>query len=748
VCQVSLFPDEKVTLEGIVKKLTFHNDENGYTVATLQTGRKETAVIVGTMIGLQEGDNIRVTGSWKRHEKFGLQLQVEAFERVLPVTPDAILKFLSSGTVKGLGPKTAKKLVEHFGEATLQVIEREPERLLEIEGIGEKKAEGIAQGLREQMGVQSVMVYLSARGVTPGIAAMIYKRYGADALDVLRTNPYRLVEDVHGIGFKTADKLAQKLGLPPDSPGRLRAALQHLLRQAADEGHVFLPERELLMKAEALLGSSVRAHLPAILQGLAQERSGGVIVDQTESGRSVYLPGFYFAEVKSAERIRWLLAGGAQASLQTDLPGEDESLIAEIERESGFELAPEQKRAVAAVLRERLVIITGGPGTGKTTTVRAMIAALERQGIAPTLAAPTGRAAKRMTESTGVEAKTLHRLLEYSLVEGEGLRFLRDEENPLDGTVFIVDEASMIDQLLFFQLLRALPAGARLVLCGDIDQLPSVGAGRVLQDLIDSGRVTVVRLETIFRQAQESLIVKNAHRINRGLLPVAEKEGDFFFLEEGRPEALLALVLDLAARRLPGFLQADPIEDIQVLVPMRRGTVGVDAFNEALQATLNPAGPGKAELQHKGRLFRIGDKVMQTKNNYTKEVFNGDVGRVVSVDAEEGELTVAYHDGLEPRPVTYLLSELDEIALAYAVTVHKSQGSEYPCVIMPVVMQHRVMLRRNLLYTGVTRAKKLVVLVGTKGALQLAVRNQDGQQRYTRLSERIKGAEPGLLANS
>ncbi|ARU60446.1 hypothetical protein CBW65_04695 [Tumebacillus avium] len=741
---MGLLPNERVTLEGVLKKITFHNDDNGYTVATLQTGKKDSAVIVGTLIGPQEGDNIRVTGTWSRHEKWGLQLLFDEFERVLPVTPDAILKFLSSGMIKGLGPKTAKKLVEEFGTATLQVIETEPERLLEIEGIGQKKAEGIAQGLREQMGVQSVMVYLSSRGITPSIAAKIYKRYGNEALDVLRSNPYRLVDEVHGIGFKTADKLALQLGLPPESPGRLRAALKHVLRQGADEGHVFLPERELFAKAEALLGSATRDALPAMLQALAEERSGGVIVEKADSAgaqRLVYLTGFYFAELKSAEKIRTLMNGAVQIAMEEGEVQDEERLITEIEAEQGMELAPLQRQAVAAVLRERLVIITGGPGTGKTTTVKAMIAALERQGVTPTLAAPTGRAAKRMTESTGVEAKTLHRLLEYAMVEGEGLRFQRDEENPLEGAVFIIDEASMIDQLLFFQLLRALPSGARLVLCGDIDQLPSVGAGRVLQDLIESGEVTVVRLETIFRQAQESLIVKNAHRINHGLLPEVAKDGDFFFIEEGRPDALLSLVLDLAARRLPGFIKGDPVEDIQVLVPMRRGSVGVEALNEALQTALNPAGAEKPELTHSGRILRVGDKVMQTKNNYTKEVFNGDVGRVAALDAEEGELTVVYPDDKEPRHITYALTELDELSLAYAVTVHKSQGSEYPCVILPVVMQHRVMLQRNLIYTGVTRAKKLVVLVGTKPALQTAVRSQDGQRRYTRLAERIRERE-------
>lgn len=738
------FPSEEVTVEGKVKKISFHNEENGYTVATLRTEQKKGEVVaVGTMVGLQLNESVRVQGRWKRHEKFGLQLMVDRFERVVPVTADAILQFLSSGAIKGLGAKTAEKLVQHFGAATLQVIESEPERLLELEGIGQKKAEGIAKGVREQFGVQSVMLYLSSCGISARIAAKVYKRYGPESLDVLRGNPYRLVEEVHGIGFKTADQLAMQLGLPAESPARLRAALKHVLRQAADEGHVYLPRRELIAHAEQLVGSVVSQRLPDVLLELAKERLGGVVVDLSSEEPGVYLAGFYFAEVKSAARIRTLLAGEEQEAQQEEARPLDEAMIAEIEAEQGMALAPLQREAVAAVLQKRLVIITGGPGTGKTTTVRAMIAALERQGITPILAAPTGRAAKRMRESTGMAAKTLHRLLEYALVEGEGMRFSRDEENPLQGEVFIIDEASMIDQLLFFQFLRALPAEARLVLCGDIDQLPSVGAGRVLQDLIESERVTVVRLQTIFRQAEESLIVKNAHRINRGLLPEVAKEGDFFFLEEGRPEELLALVLDLTARRLPPFLQADPIEDIQVLVPMRRGTVGVDRLNESLQGALNPPSPQKAELQQGGRVLRVGDKVMQTKNNYTKEVFNGDVGRVVALDAEEAELTVAFQDEQEPRLITYQLAELEEIALAYAVTVHKSQGSEYPCVILPVVHQHRVMLKRNLIYTGVTRAKRLVVLVGTKSALSIAVRSQDGQRRHTRLSARISGEEIG-----
>jgi len=729
------------SLEGTIKRITFQNEENGYTIATLAVeGRREPVPIIGTMPRVTPGDPVRVTGKWNRHEKFGLQLQVDSVERVMPVTADGILKFLRSGAVKGIGPATAKKLVGRFGLETLTVLERHPERLQELEGIGEKKAERMSRSFQEHRGVESVMVYLGVRGIAQGIAKKIYKRYGAEAIAVLEENPYRVVDEVPGIGFKTADQLAQGLGLPALSPHRIRVGLKHVLRTAADEGHVCLPQRELLSKASALLGSECDPHLQGVLQLLSQERTGGVILEtknESPTDTYTYLAGFYFAEVKAAERIRLMLTP------LEDAP-EHEGLVAEVEQENGLSLAPLQRSAVEAVLHKRLVVVTGGPGTGKTTTVKAMIAALEKQGITPVLAAPTGRAAKRMTESTGVTAKTLHRLLEYAQVEGEGLKFQRNEENRLEGKVFIVDEASMIDLLLFFQLLRALPDDARLVLCGDIDQLPSVGAGRVLQDIIESSVVEVVRLQTIFRQAKESLIVKNAHRINQGLLPEVAKDGDFFFLEEGNPDALTHLVLDLAARRLPAFLQGDPIEDIQILVPMRRGSLGVDSLNEQLQGTLNPPSPDKAELQQGARLFRVQDKVMQIKNNYQKEVFNGDVGRIRAIDPEEGEITVLYQDQEEPRHVTYAAGEIDELTLAYAVTVHKSQGSEYPCVILPVVMQHRVMLQRNLFYTGVTRAKKLVVVVGSKDALRVAVRHFESQIRHSRLGERIRSsAHPG-----
>ena len=720
---------EKETLEGTIKRITFQNEENGFTIATLRVdGRRDPVPIVGTMIGLAGGEHVRVTGSWNRHEKFGLQLQVESWERIMPVTSEGIEQFLCSNAIKGVGPATAKKLVKRFGTETLAVLEHEPERLQEIEGIGAKKAEMIARSFQEHRGVESVMVYLAARGVTPSIAEKIFRRYGAEAIAVLEENPYRMVDEVRGIGFKTADRLAQLLGLPLLSPHRLRVGLKHALRLAADDGHVFLPMEELFARATELLGAECRPHMPENLQALAEQRTGGVIVDE---GR-VYLAGFFFAETKAADALRGMI----EAELVAPLVGADQ--IGEVEREEGLSLAPLQRQAVEAVLHKRLVVVTGGPGTGKTTTVRAMIAALQRQGIRPVLAAPTGRAAKRMTESTGVEAKTLHRLLEYGQVEGEGLQFQRNEDNRLEGAVFIIDEASMIDLLLFFQLLRALPDDARLVLCGDIDQLPSVGAGRVLQDIIDSERATVVRLQTILRQVEESLIVKNAHRINHGQLPEVAKQGDFFFIEEGRPEELTKLVLDLAARRLPAFLKGDAFEDIQVLVPMRRGPVGVDALNVFLQMALNPPEADKAELRQGERLYRVGDKVMQVRNNYQKEVFNGDVGRIAAIDPEEGEVTVLYQDQEEPRAVLYQQKEIEELTLAYAVTVHKSQGSEYPCVILPLVTQHRMMLQRNLLYTGVTRAKRLVVLVGTTQALRIAVGNGEGQSRYSHLRERIR----------
>ncbi|MBL0385503.1 ATP-dependent RecD-like DNA helicase [Tumebacillus sp. ITR2] len=712
------------TYEGRIKKITFQAEDDGYTIATLVTeGEKSVVTVVGTMPGLVAGDLVKVSGSWSRHDKFGPQLQVEMWEKVMPQTREGILKYLSSGLVKGIGKATAKKLVESFGVETLQVLERFPERITEVEGIGEKKAERILKSFREQRGVQTLVYYLASKGVPTGIAARIYKRYGAESVAILEENPYRLADEVPGIGFKSADTLAQQIGIPPLAPSRLKFGLKFTLMQAADDGgHVYLPLSELLEKGLHLLGPETAPHLAAALQSLTEERTGGVKV---EDGR-VYLTGFYYMEEKTAERLRILI--GSEGMLDDA----DPQVVEAVEREEGLSLAPLQREAVEAVLSKRVVVVTGGPGTGKTTTVKAMIAALAKQGIRPVLAAPTGRAAKRMTESTGVESKTLHRLLEYGQVEGEGLKFQRDEDNRLEGRVFIVDEASMIDLYLFHCLLRALPDDARLVLCGDIDQLPSVGAGRVLQDVIDSGSATVVRLLTIFRQAGESYIVKNAHRINQGQLPQSAK--DFFFVEQRAVEDVIAYVIDLVTRRLPKYLQGDPLDNIQVLVPMRKGPLGVDALNEHLQAALNPPSPDKREFKQ----FRVGDKVMQIRNHYQKDVYNGDVGRIVELDPEEEEVTVEFPEGTESRHVTYQSGELDHLTLAYAVSVHKSQGSEYPCVVFPVVFQHRVMLQRNLLYTGVTRAKQLVMLVGNKGALQFAVRNADNQHRYSGLAQRIQ----------
>jgi exodeoxyribonuclease V alpha subunit len=711
--------------QGRVKKVNFQGDDDGYTIAVLNSEEpKGSVTIVGTMPGLRAGDLIKVTGHWTRHDKFGAQLQVETWEKVMPQTLDGILKFLSSGVIKGIGKATAKKLVGAFGLDTLQVLERNPERLTEIEGFGEKKVLRVAKSFREHRGVQSLIYYLASKGVPTGIADRIYKRYGAESIAVMEENPYRLADEVTGIGFKTADRIAQQLGIPPLAPSRLKFGLKYALMQAAEDGHVYLPMSELMEKGLQMLGTETAGHLDDTLYSLMEARTSGIRVEEDR----VYLTGFYYMEEKTAARLCTLINAAFDATAH------DPRVIDEVEREEGLALAPLQRAAVEAVLTKRLVVVTGGPGTGKTTTVKAMIAALAKDGIRPVLAAPTGRAAKRMTESTGVESKTLHRLLEYGQVEGEGMKFQRDEDNRLDGRVFIVDEASMIDLHLFYCLLRALPDEARLVLCGDIDQLPSVGAGRVLQDVIDSGRATVVRLLTIFRQAVESYIVKNAHRINEGQLPQSAK--DFFFVEKRSVDDVIDYVRDLVTRRLPNYLQGDPLENIQVLVPMRRGPLGVEALNGHLQLALNPPAEDKRELAHGDRVFREGDKVMQIRNHYQKDVYNGDVGRIVAIDLEEEELTVEY-DG---RGVTYAAGEYDNLALAYAVSVHKSQGSEYPCVVLPVVFQHRVMLQRNLLYTGVTRAKRLVMLVGSKGALQVAVQNAEGLHRYSWLSERIKAS--------
>ena len=700
--------------------------------------------IVGNFPPLGEGESLRIEGEWKTHPRYGKQVEVKKWERTVPTTPEGLKKFLSSGLLKGIGPVMAERLFQHFGSRVLDIIEEEPHRLTEVEGIGEKKVRGLIQSYQEHKEVKNLMMYLQEYGVSPSMALRLYKHYGNQAVDKLQEDPYQLAEEVYGIGFKTADKIARQLGMPLDSNQRVRAAINHTLESAADEGHVYLPEKELKQKVLDLLFSegeegeeNIEVRQEQLKGQLAcLERQREVFKEEIQGEEVVYRAPFYYAERGAAQRLQQLM----RRQQVLDQEGEDQLLRETMEEQGSLSL--EQKEALQQALQEGVLLITGGPGTGKTTTIRALISLFKRRGQQVALAAPTGRAAKRITEATGEEACTIHRLLEYGFSEERGFYFFRNEERPLSADVVIVDEFSMVDLLLLYNLTKALSPQTRLIMVGDPDQLPSVGAGNVLRDVVNSQNIPRVHLQTIFRQAQESMIVVNAHRINQGQFPrLNVKNKDFYFIDQEELEKIASMVVYLCQKKLPRYGAYHPIEDVQVITPMRRTEVGVDNLNQLLQASLNPPSPQKAEVKRGATFYRLGDKVMQIRNNYRKEVYNGDMGRVSSVDLEEGEVTVQYPEVGGYRPVVYQLNELEELVLSYAVSVHKSQGSEYPVVILPVVTQHYVMLQRNLLYTGVTRAKQLAVLIGTKKALGIAVNNQKGQERYTFLAGRLARKE-------
>jgi exodeoxyribonuclease V alpha subunit len=718
------------TLEGSVARITYVGEESQYVVARLDVpGRREPVTIVGTMASLTPGETLRIQGHWSQHPKYGEQFQVERYESVVPATLAGIQKYLGSGMIKGIGPVFAKRLVEAFGEDTLKVIEEAPGRLGEVAGIGPKRQQRITSAWAEQKEIREVMLFLQGHGVSPAFAVKIFKAYGQAAIATVRENPYRLARDIYGIGFKTADKIAQTLGIPPDSPLRAQAGIVHVLNELTDEGHVYAPQASLLQEAAATL-EILEASLAQAITVLAAEDL--VVLEPGAAGPDVYLKSLHVAETQVARRLQELLRA-PRLALRIDI----DRALAWVEGVTGLQLASQQREAIRMAIQEKVLVITGGPGTGKTTILRCIIQILEKKGVRIHLASPTGRAAKRMSEAAGREAATLHRLLEWSPGQGG---FQRDAQRPLETDLVIVDEASMIDLPLMNSLLRALPLTATLILVGDVDQLPSVGPGTVLRDILDSGQVPAVRLTEIFRQAEQSRIVRSAHQVNRGEFPDLSRpapgeESDFHFLREEETERLQQLILDLAARRLPARFRLDPMEDIQVLTPMNRGVVGAVQLNAALQAALNPGGPGVAEVMRGGRVFRAGDRVMQIRNNYDKEVFNGDIGRIARIDLEE-QAAVVTVDG---RPVSYDFSELDELVLAYAATVHKSQGSEYPAVILPIHTTHYPMLQRNLLYTAITRARRLLVLAGTTKALAIAVRNDTILRRCSRLAERLRG---------
>lgn len=755
------------TLEGVVQRITFRNDGNGYTVARLAPDDAPFPVtIVGRFPALAAGERLRVWGRWVDHPQFGRQLEVTDYAVVAPATVEGIRRYLGSGLIPGIGPVMADRLVAHFGVETLHVIAHAPERLREVPGIGPQRAERIAASLRRQQGVQQVMVFLQGHGVSPAFAARIYRAYGDEAIRRVRENPYQLALDIPGIGFRTADNIARSLGIARDAPSRLVAGLHHALQEASERGHVYVPRAALIEQAAQALEVDADALVEPAGRLVEQEQA-------VAEGDRIYLTSLHRAETGLARALRRLLDSW-ELLRSVGIETRWEEAVAEAERASGLTLSARQRQAVLGALRHGVFVLTGGPGTGKTTILRVLLACLERAGLRVQLACPTGRAAQRLREATGRPARTVHRLLEFGLVEGEGFRFQRNEDKPLSADAVIVDEASMLDLPLAHQLVRAVAPGTRLVFVGDVDQLPPVGPGYPLRDIIESGAVPVARLTHIFRQAEQSLIVHNAHRILRGEdLVMNRPGGDFFFIECDDPAQAAETVRELAAERLPKYLECDPIEDVQVLSPMRRSLTGADHLNRLLQAALNPGGRQGAGDDRHGRPIgdwhghvageagqgpasqepaagggalqgatglQIGDKVMQTRNNYEKSVFNGDIGRVVDLDPETGSVWVRFPQPEGPQVVEYNAGETDELALAYCITVHKSQGSEYPAVILPLTTQHYMMLQRNLLYTAVTRARRLVVLVGSRRALRLALRDIRQEERASGLAERLREA--------
>ncbi|MFB6578961.1 ATP-dependent RecD-like DNA helicase [Streptomyces sp. NPDC056402] len=732
-------------VDGVLERITYANEENGYTVARVDTGRGsgDLLTVVGSLLGAQPGESLRMEGRWGSHPQYGKQFTVENYRTVLPATIQGIRRYLGSGLIKGIGPKIADRIVEHFGTDTLDVIEGEPKRLIEVPGLGPKRTKLIGAAWEEQKAIKEVMVFLQGVGVSTSIAVRIYKKYADASISVVKNQPYRLAADVWGIGFLTADRIAQAVGIPHDSPERVKAGLQYALSQSTDQGHCFLPEDRLiadgvkLLQVDTGLVIDCLAELAADPEGVVREP-----VPDPQGGpdplTAVYLVPFHRAELSLVGQVRRLLH--AEDDRMPGFQDVDwEKALGWLAGRTGATLAPEQRDAVKLALTRRVAVLTGGPGCGKSFTVRSIVELARAKKAKVVLAAPTGRAAKRLAELTGAEASTVHRLLE--LKPGGDAAY--DRERPLDADLVVVDEASMLDLLLANKLVKAVAPGAHLLLVGDVDQLPSVGAGEVLRDLLaEGGPVPAVRLTRIFRQAQQSGVVTNAHRINTGLPPITDGLPDFFLFPEEDTEAAGVLAVDVAARRIPARFGLDPRRDVQVLAPMHRGPAGAGNLNGLLQQAMTPARPDLPEKRFGGRVFRVGDKVTQIRNNYEKGangVFNGTVGVVTGLDVDEQRLTVRTE---EDEEIVYEFGELDELAHAYAVTIHRSQGSEYPAVVIPVTTGAWMMLQRNLLYTAVTRAKKLVVLVGSRKALGQAVRTVSAGRRYTAVAARLSGRIP------
>ena len=762
----------------VVERITYQNEENGWSVLRVSVkGYKDLVTLVGNFCDIKVGATLMVDGEWRVDPKFGKQIKAESWTEEMPSSIVGIEKYLGSGLIKGIGPVYAKKIVAKFGEETLQVIEEDIQRLGEVDGIGKKRIDLIAKSWEKQKDIKDIMIFLQGNGVSSAYATKIYKTYGKESIQKVQENPYRLADDIWGIGFKTADSIAKNMGYADNDIRRCKSGIIYSLNQLANEGHVFAMREQLIKDANERLGlnpndassnqdptstplqenSSMNSPIsdysasepsseqkaisgmqleqmvaepapqmrPPVEQALEEMISSDDLKVEDES---IYLPPFYYSEIGVAKKLLELNAAKTDGNL-FESQGKGKVDMAAIEKQSGIEYDEVQRAAITMAAESKVMVLTGGPGTGKTTTTQGIIAAWKTAGLSILLAAPTGRAAKRMSEATGMEAKTIHRLLEFNPADG----FKHNEENPLEGDALIVDECSMIDIILMYNLLKAIPLTMRLVLVGDIDQLPSVGAGNVLRDIIESGVIPVTRLTRIFRQAQSSRIVMNAHAINRGCFPDISngKETDFFFIRCEEPKDAVPQIVNLVKNRLPKAY-GRPVSDVQVLTPMRRSYCGSDNLNIELQRALNPMG---MSLMYGGTTYRTGDRVMQIRNNYDKDVYNGDIGCIMDVDAEEGELLVSFGE----KEVSYEKSELDELVLAYATTIHKSQGSEYPIVVIPVFYSFFTLLQRNLIYTAITRAKKICVLIGQVKALGYAVKNLTMEQRNTKLKERLRG---------
>ncbi len=730
-----------MVIEGIIEEIIYRNESNGYTVGRLNTSDGDITIVgYAPFINLEE--TVSLEGELIYHTKYGEQFSFTTIKVVMPSTLKGIESYLSSGLIPNIGPKTAKKIVEKFGLESLDIIQYNPERLKEIEGIGDKKLQKIMEAYEEQREIRDIMVYLQQFDISINNGIKIYKQYGSETIKVLSENPYRLSEDIYGIGFRTADAIAKRIGVSVDSPYRIEAGLKYIMMEFASEGHCYAPKDELINKATNLLNTSADKIEDGIRE-LALKNNFYVI--NTGEETNIYYAPYHIAENNVARKIVEL------SRVEIDeLDVDADKEIQNIEEKNNIAFGNKQKIAIKESLQNGMLIITGGPGTGKTTTINAIISICEDLGLEVVLAAPTGRAAKRMTETTGREAKTIHRLLEISFIE-EDAGFSRDEDNPIEADVIIIDEASMIDILLMNSLLRAVSPGTRLILVGDVDQLPSVGPGNVLKDIINSGTIKVIMLDEIFRQSEESMIIVNAHRVNKGERPLLnEKDKDFFFMSVKNTQDILNTITELNKTRLPNFYGVDPIRDIQILTPMKKGDLGIISLNKHIQQALNPKSKNKAEKQIGEMVFRVGDKVMQIKNNYKLEwkiikdgyevekgegVFNGDFGYITDIDIEEGILKVLFD---EEKEVEYDFKQLDELRLAYATTVHKSQGSEFPVIIMPISSGPPMLLTRNLFYTAITRAKKLVVLVGEEKYMYMMVKNNIIAKRYSSLDRKIK----------